>query len=340
VGSTQVMLPFIAVKGGEPLSLEYELTRQKLDELIGAMIRSTVEPIDLALKDAKLDRSQISDIVLVGGSSRLKLVRSVIAEIFNKEPRHGVHPDEAIALGAAVQAGLKAGTISADKGIMITDVCPYTLGVEVSASAGRERINGLFSPIIPRNSTVPVSRTETYLTTSDNQRVVEIRVYQGQDRLVKNNTFLDAYSVEGVPAGPAGAEKVAVTFTYDINGILNVKTRVVSTGKEALLAVENTAGRMSEDERDAKREQLEKDWAKPGAAVAPPAARTNAPVLVNPGARALIDRAKVKAATAKSADKARLDSLISRFEQALPANEPNELARLDTELTDLLFELE
>jgi molecular chaperone DnaK len=339
------MLPFIAVKGSEPLSLEMELTRARLEELIGPMIRSTLEPIEIALKDAKLDRSQITDVVLVGGSSRLTLVQSLIAEQFKKEPRRGVHPDEAIALGAAVQAGLKQGTIKADRGIMITDVCPYTLGVEVSAQAGRELVKGLFSPIIPRNSTVPVSRTETYLTTSDNQRAVEIRVYQGQDRLVKNNTFLDAYSVEGVPPGPAGNEKVAVTFTYDINGILNVKTRVVSTGKEAVLTVESTSGRMSDEERDAKKERVEKDWGKsatPGAtpASAPPAATAPSRATIDPGARALLDKARAKAATARPSDKARLDELVQRFDQALSKGDAAEVSRLDAQLTDLLFDLE
>ncbi len=335
VASTQVMLPFIAAKGTEPLSLEFELTRAKLEELIGPMVRSTLQPIETALKDAKLDRAQITDVVLVGGSSRLTLVQSLIAETFKKEPRRGVHPDEAIALGAAVQAGLKSGTIKADKGIMITDVSPYTLGVEVSASAGRELVTGLFSPIIPRNSTVPVSRTETYLTTSDNQRAVEIRVYQGQDRLVKNNTFLDAYSVEGVPPGKAGSEKVAITFTYDINGILNVKTRIVSTGKEAVLAVEGSASRMSDEERDAKKARVEKEWNRPGAA--PPAVPTSASKSVDPGAAALLAKAKTKAATTKSP---KLDDVIGRFEAALTRGDAAELARVDAELTDVLFDLE
>ena len=132
-----------------------------------------------------------------------------------------------------MQAGLKSGAISTERGIMITDVCPFTLGVEVVANTGSQKMGGMFSPIIPRNSTVPVSRTEVYSTTADQQRIVDIKVYQGESRLVKNNTFLDSYSIDGIPPAPAGHEKVAITFTYDVNGILNCKTKIVSTGKEA-----------------------------------------------------------------------------------------------------------
>ncbi len=341
---TQVILPFVAVKDGQPLSLEVELTRAKLDELLGPMIRSTLEPIEIALKDAKLNRAQVTDIVLVGGSSRLPLVQSLLAETFKKEPRRGVHPDEAIALGAAVQAGLKSGTISAGRGIMITDVCPYTLGVEVSATSGKELVRGLFSPIIPRNSTVPVSRTETYLTTVDGQRSVDIRVYQGNDRQVKNNTFLDAYTVEGVPPATAGSEKVAVTFTYDINGILNVKTKVISTGKEAVLTVESSAGRMSEDQREAAKERLDKDWgAKPGAAPPAGAGATAAAAAtlstLPPATSALVSTARAKLAALPAPKQQQIQDLISRLESACERKDAAELSKLDGQLTDVLFEL-
>ncbi len=332
--TTMVLLPFIAQKYGAPLSLELELTRQKSDELLGGLIRSTVEPIETALRDARLERQAITDIVLVGGSSRLPLVRQVLRELFPRlEPRGGVNPDEAVALGAAVQAGLKQGTISTDRGIMITDVCPFTLGVEVSSRAGQEYVHGLFSPIIPRNSTVPVSRTETYLTTADNQRAVNIRVFQGNDRLVKNNAFLDEYSVEGVPPGPAGREKVAVTFTYDINGILNVKTKVVSTGKEAALSVESTAGRMDEQSRDTARARLEREWTAPPATPAPASAPAQA--LSSP----LLTSAKATLSRYQGPRRDELQSLVSDLEAAASRGDARELTRLDARLTDLLFDL-
>ncbi|MEW6432596.1 MAG: Hsp70 family protein [Myxococcota bacterium] len=345
--STQIMLPFIAVKGSDPLSLEMEMSRGKLEELLGDLIRSTVEPINVALKDARLDKSAITDVVLVGGSSRIPMVQGLLQELFKKEPRRGVHPDEAVALGAAVQAGLKQGTISADRGIMITDVCPYTLGVEVSAQAGRELIKGLFSPIIPRNSTVPVSRTETYLTTADNQRVVDIKVYQGNDRLVKNNTFLDSYSVEGIPPAAAGSEKVAITFTYDINGILHVKTKIVSTGKEAVLKVEKTGSRMNDDQREAAKERLDKEWGGGGMGAAQPqvADRPSSPPAPAPpsGAApsaALLAAAKAKLAAVSGENKERLQDIVGRLEAAMAKGDGAEVNRLDTQLTDLLFDLE
>src|SRR5579871_5110602 len=132
---------------------------------------------------------------------------------------------------------------------MITDVCPYTLGVEVVASSGYQKMSGMFSAIIPRNSPIPVSRTETYSTTADGQSHVDIKVYQGESRLVKNNTYLDAYTIDGIPPGAAGSERINVTFTYDVNGILQVRTKVLSTGKEASLTIEKTAQRMSDEER-------------------------------------------------------------------------------------------
>ncbi|MDB4970977.1 MAG: dnaK10 [Myxococcales bacterium] len=328
--STTIMLPFLAVKGAEPLSLETELTRQKLEELIGPMIRSTIEPVESALRDAKLDKSRITDVVLVGGSSRIPLVQALLADYFGKEARRGVHPDEAIALGAAVQAGLKSGAISTERGIMITDVCPFTLGVEVVANTGSQRMPGMFSPIIPRNSTVPVSRTEVYSTTGEQQRVVDIKVYQGESRLVKNNTFLDSYTIDGIPAAPAGHEKVAITFTYDVNGILNVKTKIVSTGKEAALCVDKSAQRMSDGEKGAAKERLDGEWKKPTADSAQPGDATGP----------LVAAAMAKLPSVNGTNKARLEELVGRLKSASARGDASESARLDGELTNLLFELD
>ncbi|HWE26445.1 MAG TPA: Hsp70 family protein, partial [Polyangia bacterium] len=318
--STTIMLPFLAVKGAEPLSLELELTRGKLEELVGAIIRSTIDPVESALRDAKLDKSRITDVVLVGGSSRIPLVQSLLAEYFGKEARRGVHPDEAIALGAAVQAGLKSGAISTERGIMITDVCPFTLGVEVVANTGshhRTVAGGMFSPIIKRNSTVPVSRTEVYSTTGDQQRVVDIKVYQGESRLVKNNTFLDSYSIDGIPPAPAGHEKVAITFTYDVNGILNCKTKIVSTGKEALLVVDKSAQRMSQSDKGKAKERLETEW--------------------NPKSDdAIVVAAKAKMASVDENNRVKLERLVGEFERGDAATR----AKIDRELTQLLFELD
>jgi molecular chaperone DnaK len=352
VKSTQIMLPFLAMKGAEPLSLELELTRTQLEQLVGDAIRSTLEPIEIALKDAKLDKKQIAEVVLVGGSSRIPLVQTLLSEYFGKEPRRGVNPDEAIALGAAVQAGLKSGSISTERGIMITDVCPFTLGVEVVASTGHQKMGGMFSPIIPRNSTVPVSKTEVYSTTGDNQRIVDIKVYQGESRLVKNNTFLDSYTVDGIPPGPAGNEKVAITFTYDVNGILAVKTKITSTGKEAVLTVDKSGQRMSQNDRDKAKDRLDKEWgedappsgggmgAAPATAAAGGAASASASASSDSGVKALVAAALEKMSAVDGAKKAKLEDLVGKLKAASARGDRGETSKLDQELTNFLFELD
>lgn len=351
--STQVMLPFIAAKAGTPISFEVEVTRADLERRIEKLVRSTLGPIESALADARVDRKSISEVVLVGGSSRIPMVRSLVAEYFGKEPRRGVNPDEAIALGAAIQAGLKTGAISTQGGIMITDVCPFTLGVEVTTKAGNQKLVGMFSPIIPRNSTVPVSKTEVYATTADDQRQVDIKVFQGESRLIKNNVYLDQYSVDGVPPGPAGSQKVAVTFTYDINGILKVTTKIVSTGKEATMTVDKSPARMLSSDRDAARARLDRELfsepftanpdtdarAATGALSAARKTATASPA-GDEAAAALIKAARVKLAAVKGDHAIRLTDLVTSLEAAVKRGDRESAARLDVELTELLFELD
>ncbi|RKH00534.1 molecular chaperone DnaK [Corallococcus sp. CA047B] len=336
VDAVPVVIPFLAPgRGGAPASLEVEVTRARFEGLITELIRSTLEPMESALRDAKLSRKSIAEVVMVGGSSRVPLVRQLVAEYFGREPRAGVNPDEAVALGAALQAGLKTGAMSAARGIMITDVCPFTLGVEVQASVGRERVGGVFSPLIPRNTTVPVSRTETFATTVEGQRSVEIRVFQGEGRLVRDNLLLDEYTVEGVPPARAGAEKVAVTFTYDINGILNVTTRVVSTGKEAVLVVDKRSQRLGPEQRLEARERLAREWGTAPAAAVP----VSAPAPVATDSDALLAAAVERLASAPASVRPRLEALCNELRAAREKGDRVAVARLDAELTDLLFDL-
>jgi molecular chaperone DnaK len=329
--ATEIVLPAIAFAHGEPLALELELTRAQLEALVGPLVRSTLQPIERALADARLGRERITDVVLVGGSSRMPLVQRLLAEAFGQEPRRGVHPDEAIALGAAVQAGLKSGALSTERGIMITDVSPFTLGVEVVGHGGATRLGGVFSPIIPRNSTVPVSRTEVYSTTGEGQRAVDIKVYQGESRLTRDNTFLDCYTIEGIPPAPAGHEKVAITFTYDVNGILNVKTRIVSTGKEALLVVDKSPQRMTDGERAAAQQRLLREW---------PAATSLAAAPARDESRELLAAAARRSAGLDERARARLAERVAELEAALDGGDAGERARADAALTNLLFELD
>ncbi|AUX46440.1 heat-shock protein Hsp70 [Sorangium cellulosum] len=343
-----VSLGGIAVRGGAPVSFEVEVSRRTLEERIEPLVRSTLESVRSALADAKVEARGVAEVVLVGGSSRVPLVRRMVAELFGKEPRRGVDPDEAVALGAAVQAGLKTGAISAQTGIMITDVCPFTLGVEVSATAGSQIVGGMFSPIIPRNSTVPVSRTEIYATAGDQQRVVEVRVFQGDARMVRNNVFLGQYTVEGIPPGPKGSQKVAITFSYDINGILQVTTKVLSTGKEASITIDKSPERMSIEERTSSAARLDREWApgRPaGAAASTLAAPT--PAAAPPAAEAaaapegeLLAAGKRRLAGLPAAQAAELGAVITALEQAMKAGDRAAVARHEARLTDVLFALE
>ncbi|MSP59442.1 MAG: molecular chaperone DnaK [Myxococcales bacterium] len=350
--TTSILLPFLATAGAGPLSLECEFSREQFELLVDDLIRSTLEPIEKALHDAKLAPEQIHEVVLVGGSSRIPLVQRILVEKFGKEPKRGVNPDEAIALGAAVQAGIKAGAGSFGskggedaRGIMITDVCPYTLGVEVVATSGFQKMSGMFSAIIQRNSTIPVSRTETYSTTADGQSHVDIKVYQGESRLVKNNTFIDQYTIDGIPQGGAGSERINVTFTYDVNGILQVRTKVLSTGKEATLTIERSAERMSEAERKVARDRVEKEWTlrlpPPSAPMAPMSATGSGPGAgaAEGGVKAIVASAERRAKELTGEPRAKLEDLILQLKRAVARGEAMDIVRLDEELTNFLFEL-
>ncbi len=313
------------------VSFQTEVKRETFDALVEELVRSTLTCLDAAIADAKIAKASVSEIVLVGGSSRVPLVRQRVAEYFGKDPRTHVNPDEAVALGAAIQVGLKTGGISAETGIMITDVAPFTLGVETQSKAGSQIVYGVFAPIIPRNSTVPVSRTERFSTTSDGQKAVTVRVFQGESRYTKNNVFLDEYTIDGVPPSLAGRESVAITFTYDINGILDVTTEIVSTGKKAKLVIDKSPRRMSDGERVAARERLDREWGGLGAAPSKP---TNEAA---EGLSSLVAVAKEKLAGKKNAQVA---SLVADAERALAGGDRARIAELDAALTEALFALD
>jgi len=336
VMETHINIPFLGVKDGTPLSLEIDLSRETLEKLLGNMLESTIKPIETALKDAKLEKATVAEVILVGGSSRIPLVHQLLTKFFGKAPKGGVHPDEAVALGAAIQAGLKSGTIKSGNSIMIADVAPFTLGVEVQGSARDQKVTGLFSPIIPRNCKVPVSRTETYYTTSDNQRAVDVRIYQGEDRFVRNNTFLDAYTVDGMPPKPAGQESIDITFTYDINGILNVKTRINSTGKEAALMVDKSGQRMSQLERDEAQKRIDREWKSTGGAGAAPKPSSPPP----PAADPLLKKAEEKLKTAPAGARDGLEAKIKALREARAGSDAAKASKAEAELTDALFDLE
>lgn len=226
---------------------ETELDRSKFERLSADLILRLRHPVERALRDANISPSEIEAVILIGGSTRMPLVRNVVSKMFNKLPYSNINPDEAVALGASVQAALKEKN-SDLKELILTDVCPYTLGVEVAKRVDGEKYeSGYFLPIIERNSPVPISKIDNLVTISDNQTEITIKVYQGESRRVENNIALGELTVS-VPRGKAGEQMVDLRYTYDINGLLEVEAIIKSTGIKKTLIIENSPGSMSEKE--------------------------------------------------------------------------------------------
>lgn len=230
---TSISLPFITFdpETRTPMHVEKTLSRAKFEELTADLLRRVRKPVEQALSDAKLSASQINEVILVGGSTRIPAVKRIVQEITGKTPNESVNPDEAVALGAAVQAGIIQGDSSLGD-IVLVDVTPLTLGVEVKG--------GMIAPMITRNTTVPAKKTEIYTTAENNQPGVEINVLQGERPMAADNKSLGRFKLEGIPPMPAGRAQIEVTFDIDANGILNVTAREKTTGKESSIRIENT----------------------------------------------------------------------------------------------------
>ncbi len=242
-----ISLPFFTDFRGSPVSLEEEITIEVFEELIKDLIESTEKQIKVALTDANLTARDIDLVLLVGGSTRIPYVMDFITRVLTQKPRSLIDPDLAVVRGAAIQAGILNEELSSEKDIMITDVCPYTLGVSVLGMLGGMVMPDVYDVIIPRNLTIPVVKQKTYGTCSDEQEIVEIEVYQGELKKASLNNFLGKFKLEGIPPAPAFEEKINVSFSYDVNGILQVEGTIVSTGKKAQITVETTGVEMEEE---------------------------------------------------------------------------------------------
>jgi len=243
---TEINLPYITVGADGPKHLVTTLTRARLEQLTGHLIERTLEPMQEALKDAGLTADRINEVVLVGGMTRMPAVQEAVTRFFGKEPHKGVNPDEVVALGAAIQAGVLGGDVT---DLLLLDVTPLTLSIET--------MGGIATPIIPRNTTIPTRKSQVFSTASDNQTQVEIHVVQGERPLAKDNKSLGKFILDGIPPAPRGVPKIEVTFDIDANGILKVTAKDQATGRSQNITITASSG-LSETEIQRMQEEAEK----------------------------------------------------------------------------------
>ncbi|WP_255259570.1 Hsp70 family protein [Lentibacillus sp. CBA3610] len=244
--SADVSIPVATVSGNKPIGLDLTLTREKFVSLIEPLLHETRDKLTQVLADANLTQNDIDNVILVGGSTRIPQVHQLISDYFGREPKSDINPDEAVALGAAVQAGIKSGALE-NSHFIVTDVAPFSMGIAVLDDTSRRIKPGAFHKLIPRNTTIPVTRTETYYTSVDNQTAVNIEIYQGENDWVKDNYFLNEFLLEGLPPKPAGNEAVNVTFRYNLNGILEVTAKNASSDNEMTVTIDDAIDRSSEE---------------------------------------------------------------------------------------------
>ncbi|AOH84718.1 molecular chaperone DnaK [Sphingomonas panacis] len=304
--TTEVNLPFITADATGPKHLVKAITRADLERLVEDLIQRTLEPCKKAMKDAGIQASEISEVVLVGGMTRMPKVRQVVKDFFGKEPHSGVNPDEVVAMGAAIQAGVLQGDV---KDVLLLDVTPLSLGIET--------LGGVFTRMIDRNTTIPTKKSQTYSTADDNQNAVTIRVFQGEREMAADNKLLGQFDLVGIPPAPRGVPQIEVTFDIDANGLVNVSAKDKGTGKEQQIRIQASGGLSDRDieqmVRDA--EQFAEDDKKRRAAAE---AKNNAESLIHTTERQLADNAdKVDASL-----KGEIEAAIADAKAAVESGDP------------------
>jgi len=234
--STDINLPFITADANGPKHLQVNITRAKFEQLVDPVLDRLRGPVKKALDDAKIKTGEIDEVVLVGGSTRIPKVQEIVKDLFGKEPHKGVNPDEVVAVGAAIQAGVLAGEV---KDVLLLDVTPLSLGIET--------LGGVMTKLVERNTTIPTERKQVFSTADDNQTAVTVKVFQGEREMAADNRLLGQFNLEGIPPAPRGMPQIEVKFDIDANGILNVSAKDLGTGKEQTVRIEQSSG-LSEDE--------------------------------------------------------------------------------------------
>ena len=313
---TEINLPFITATADGPKHLQMRLTRAKFEQLSRHLVERLKGPFEQALRDAKLRPEQIDEVILVGGATRMPMVQQLVRELTGKEPHKGVNPDEVVAVGAAIQAGVLAGEV---RDVLLLDVTPLSLGVET--------LGGVMTVIIPRNTTIPVRKTEVFTTAEDFQTAVDIKIYQGERPMAADNILLGQFRLEGIPPAPRGVPQIEVTFDIDANGILHVSARDRATGKEQRITItastnlskEEVERLLKEAERYAEEDRRRRELAE---------ARNEADNMIYSVERSLRELGD----RVSPADRERLESLIRQLKEAMGTDNTARIRQLTQEL--------
>ncbi|KJC41966.1 molecular chaperone DnaK [Bradyrhizobium sp. LTSP849] len=325
---TEINLPFITADQTGPKHLTMKLTRAKFEALVDDLVQKTVEPCRKALKDAGLTAAEIGEVVLVGGMSRMPKVQEVVKQLFGKEPHKGVNPDEVVAIGAAIQAGVLQGDV---KDVLLLDVTPLSLGIET--------LGGVFTRIIDRNTTIPTKKSQVFSTAEDSQNAVTIRVFQGEREMAADNKMLGQFDLMGIPPAPRGMPQIEVTFDIDANGIVNVSAKDKATGKEQQIRIQASGG-LSEADIDKMVKDAEANAAADKQRREAVDAKNHADALVHSTEKALAEHGSKVAETERRA----IEDAVSDLKEALKGNDAeaiktktNTLAQASMKLGEAMY---